>query len=64
MDICKVREDINKEKIIWTSYKKYLQKTIKQSLELKKYWSKKMINYALSEKVIIIRLITGLIKKT
>ena len=43
--------------------KKNCKRLIKKNLELKKHLRKKVINYMLDGKVVIIHLIAGLIKK-
>ena len=58
-----VINDLNGEEIIGTFYEKKLQKTNLKELELKKYLRKKVINYMLNGKVMIIHLIVGLIKR-
>ena len=58
-----VFNDRNGEEIVVTFYEKELQKTDQKNLELKKYLGKKMINYMLNGKVMIIHLKAGLIKK-
>ena len=58
-----VINDLNGEEIIGTFYEKKLQKTNLKELELKKYLRKKVINYMLNGKVMIINLIVGLLKK-
>ena len=58
-----VINDLNGEAIIRTFYEKELQKLIKKNSEQNKYLRKKVINYMLIGKVMIIHLIAGLIKK-
>ena len=58
-----VVNDLNGEEIIWTFYEKELQKTNQKEFRVEKVIKKKVINYMLNEKVMIIHLIVGLIKK-
>ena len=58
-----VINDLNDEEIIGTFYEKNCKRLIKKNLEQKKYLGKKVINYMLNGKVMIIHLIAGLIKK-
>ena len=58
-----VINDLNGEKIIGTFYEKELEKTNQKEFRIEKYLRKKVINYVLNEKVLIIHLIDGLIKK-
>ena len=58
-----VINDLNGEEIIGTFYEKELQKTNQQEFRIEKVIKKKVINYMSNGKVMIIRLIAGLIKK-
>ena len=49
-------------KLLERFMKNNCKRLIKKNLELKKYLGKKVINYMLNGKVMIIHLITGLIK--
>ena len=51
------------KKLLEHFMKKNCKRLIKKNLELKKYLGKKVINYMLNGKVIVIHLIAGLIKK-
>ena len=51
------------KKLLRTFYEKKLQKTNQKELRIEKVLRKKMINYMLNAKVMIIHLIAGLIKK-
>ena len=51
------------KKLLEHFMKKNCKRLIKKNLELKKYLGKKVINYMLNGKVMIIHLIVGLIKK-
>ena len=51
------------EKLLEHFVKKNFKRLIKNNSELKKYLRKKVINYMLNGKVMIIHLIAGLIKK-
>ena len=51
------------KKLLKRFIKKNSKRLIKKNLELKKYLGKKVINYMLKGKVIIINLVVGLIKK-
>ena len=51
------------KKLLGHFMKKNCKRLIKKNAELKKYLRKKVINYMLNGKVIIIHLIVGLIKK-
>ena len=59
-----VINDINDQEIIGTFYKKELQKTNQQEFRIKKVTKKKVINYMLNGRDMIIHLIVGLIKRT
>ena len=59
-----VINDLNGEEIIGTFYEKELQKTNQKEFRIKKIIKKKVINYMLNGKGLIIHLIAGLIKKT
>ena len=58
-----VINDLNNEEIIGTFYEKELQKIYQQEFRIEKVIKKKVINYMLNEKDMIIHLIAGLIKK-
>ena len=58
-----VINDLNGEEIIGTFYEKELQKTNQKEFRIEKVIRKKVINYMLNEKDIIIHLIVGLIKR-
>ena len=58
-----VINDVNGEEIIGTFYEKELQKTNQQEFRTEKVLRKKVINYMLNGKVMIVHLIAGLIKK-
>ena len=58
-----VTSDLSGEKIDGTFYEKELQKINQMRLELKKYLRETVINYMLNEKVMIIHLIIGQIRK-
>ena len=51
------------KKVLRTFYEKKLQKTNQKELRIEKVLRKKVINYMLNGKVMIIHLIAGLIKK-
>ena len=51
------------KKLLRTFYEKKLQKTNQKELRIEKVLRKKVINYMLNGKVMIIHLIAGLIKK-
>ena len=51
------------KKLLEHFMKKNCKRLIKKNLELKKYLGKKVINYKLNGKVMVIHLIAGLIKK-
>ena len=51
------------KKLLERFMKKNCKRLIKKTLELKKYLGKKMINYMLNGKVMIIHLIAGLMKR-
>ena len=59
-----VINDINDQEIIGTFYKKELQKTNQEEFRIKKVTKKKVINYMLNGRDMIIHLIVGLIKRT
>ena len=54
---------MNGEEITGSFYEKELQKTGQKEFRIEKILKKKMINYMLNEKDMIIHLIVGLIKK-
>ena len=56
-----VINDLNGEEIIGTFYEKELQKTNQKEFRIEKVLKKKVINYMLNGKVMIIHLIAGLI---
>ena len=62
MDI--VIKDFNGAEIIGTFYEKELRKTNQQEFRIERVKRKKLINYMLNGKVLIVHLIVGLIKKT
>ena len=51
------------KKVLRTFYEKKLQRTNQKELRIEKVLRKKVINYMLNGKVMIIHLIAGLIKK-
>ena len=55
--------DLKGEEIIGSFYEKELQKTNQKEFRIEKVLKKKVINYMLNGKVMIIHLIAGLIKK-
>ena len=55
--------DLDGEKIIGTFYEKKLQKTNQQEFGIERVIKNKVINYMSNGKVMIVRLIAGLIKK-
>ena len=59
-----VNNDLNGDEIIGTFYEKELQKTTQQEFRIEKVTRKTEINYMSNEKVVIVHLIAGLIKKT
>ena len=59
-----VINDLNGEQIIGTFYEKELQKTNQQEFRIEKVIKRKVKNYMSNEKVMIIHLIVGLIRKT
>ena len=58
-----VISDLNGEEIIGRFYEKKLQKTKQEKFRIKKVIKKKVMNYILNGKDMIIHLIVGLIKK-
>ena len=58
-----VIHDLNGEEILGTFYEKKLEKTNQKEFRIEKVIKRKVINYMLNGKVVIIHLIVGLIKK-
>ena len=56
--------DLTSEEIVETFYENELQRTDQEKFRIEKVIKKKVINYMLNEKDMIIHLIVGLIKKT
>ena len=56
--------NLNGEEIIGTFYEKEEQKTNQKEFRIEKVVKKKVANYMSNEKVVIVHLIAGLIKKT
>ena len=59
-----VINDLNSEENTGTFYEKELQKTNQQKFRIEKLLKEKVINHMSNEKVMIVHLIAGLIKKT